>query len=170
MPHERTLLERLAEPGPQASRTVAADSRSLADSILRHLQRMLNTRQGSTPIQPEYGMPDITDCAESLPEALDGVRRLIKSSLEQFEPRLGRVKVTSQPSPDDLSLHFAISGEMQSGGERVPVFFSTRVSPLRGVEVTTGRDPNELEDGELARRGRGARPHPEQRSRRPNAW
>lgn len=170
MPRDRTLLERLADPGPEASRTVSEDSRRLADSILRHLQRMLNTRQGATPIQPEYGMPDITDCAESLPEALGGVRRLIKSSLEQFEPRLDRVKVTNLPSPDDLSLHFAISGEMQSGGERVPVFFNTKVSPLRGAEVTTGRDPNELGEGEPVHGSRRSERRTERPPRRPNVW
>jgi type VI secretion system protein len=115
-------------------------ARALADSVKRNLQRMLNTRQAQTPIQPEYGMVDVTDCAESLPEVLDTVRRAIRISIERFEPRLRRVRISPLPSPDSLTLRFAITGDLETGRERVAVSFDTTIDPIRGVAVE-GSDP-----------------------------
>jgi len=137
---ERTLLERLANPSLDEARTTAYSTRALADSVKRHLQRMLNTRQAQTPIQPEYGMVDVTDCAESLPDVLDTVRRALRTSVERFEPRLRRVRITSLPSADSITLHFSITGELAAGREHVAVAFDTTIDPIRGVAVSMGRD------------------------------
>jgi type VI secretion system protein len=140
MGYDRTLLERLADPDPDARRTIRENKQRLMDSVMRHLQRMLNTRQGHVPIQPEYGMPDITDCVEGAPEALDRIRRAIKNSIEMFEPRLRRVKITHLPVGDDLNLHFGITGQLLAEKEPVPVHFSTTVSPSGNATISVGRD------------------------------
>ncbi len=140
MGRERTLLERLADPSIEGTRTTVYSARALSDSVKRHLQRMLNTRQAQTPIQPDYGMVDVTDCAGSLPEVLETVRRAIRTSIEKFEPRLRRVRITSLPSADTLILHFAITGELETGHERVAVSFDTTIDPIRGVALAAGRD------------------------------
>ena len=144
MGRERTLLERLADPSPDEVRTTAYSARALSDSVKRHLQRMLNTRQAQTPIQPEYGMVDVTDCAAALPDVVDAVRRAIKTSIEKFEPRLRRVRIAPLPSGDRLTLHFAITGELDTGRERVPVSFDTKIDPTRGVALATSRDSEAL--------------------------
>jgi type VI secretion system protein len=107
---------------------------------MRHLQKLLNTRQGQVLIQPEYGMPDITDCTEGAPEALDRIRRAIKNSIEMFEPRLRRVKITHLPLGDDLNLHFAISGQIVTEKEQFPVHFNTTVTPSGNAVIATGQD------------------------------
>ena len=136
MGRELRLLERLAESREGAPRTIKGDTRRLADSVLQHLQQMLNTRQGHVLIQPdEYGMPDITDCSQSLPEVLDDVRRAIRRSIEKFEPRLRRVKITHQPVDDDLRLHFGISGELHLENEKLDVHFRTTVTSTGSVEL-----------------------------------
>jgi type VI secretion system protein len=140
-----TLLERLADLEEDERRTVRANKQRLADSVMRHLQRLLNTRQGHVLTQPEYGMPDFTDCAESLPETLDKVRRAIKNSIEQFEPRLRRVKITHLPSEDSLNLHFGITGQLVTGKQRLSAFFSTKVSPSGSTQVISTADVTDSE-------------------------
>ncbi len=130
-----TLFERLADPESSARRTISENNRELADSVMRHLQRLLNTRQGHVLTRPDYGMPDLTDCAESLPEILDKVRRAIKSSIELFEPRLRRIRITHLPSDDSLLLHFGITGQLVTGKQEISTFFSTKVSPSGNAEV-----------------------------------
>jgi type VI secretion system protein len=141
---DRTLLERLADPDPDTQRTIRENPRRLADSVMRHLQKMLNTRQGHVLIQPEYGMPDVTDCAEGAPEALDRIRRAIRNSIEMFEPRLQRVKIVHYPADDDLDLHFGISGQLATDKEQIPVRFSTTVGPSGSATINAGRDPEDL--------------------------
>jgi type VI secretion system protein len=143
MGFDRTLLERLADPDPSAQRTIRQNTQSLVDSVMRHLQRMLNTRQGHVPIQPDYGMPDITDCAEGAPEAVDRIRRAIRNSVEMFEPRLRRVRITHLPASDDLNLHFGITGQIVTEKEQIPVHFSTTVSPSGSATISVGRAPGD---------------------------
>jgi type VI secretion system protein len=138
-----TLFERLADPGKEARLTIRENTQELADSVMRHLQRLLNTRQGHVPIRLDYGMPDFTDCAESLPATLDKVRRAIKDSIEAFEPRLRRVKITHLPSDDSLQLHFGINGHLATGKQMVSTFFSTRVAPTGSTEVDSRAEVTE---------------------------
>ena len=143
MARDRTLLERLAKPDPVGQRTISEDNRRIVDSIMRHLQKLLNTRQGQALIQPEYGLPDITDCVEGASEALDRVRRAIKISIEMFEPRLQRVKITHLPIGNDLNLHFGISGQIITEKERIPVSFNTTVTPSGNALISVDQ---QLED------------------------
>src|SRR3989338_11114861 len=98
---ERTLLERLAGPGGDNLLTITENTQQLADSVLRHLQKMLNTRQGHALTQPEYGIPDVTEFIQTLPDMVNEVRRAIRNSIEKFEPRLRNVEVTFVPSEDE---------------------------------------------------------------------
>jgi type VI secretion system protein len=141
-----TLLERLADPESNSRLTISENTQELADSIMRHLQRLLNTRQGHVLTRPDYGMPDFTDCAESLPETLDKVRKAIKSSIEAFEPRLRRVRITHLPSEDSLLLHFGITGQLLTGKQEVSTFFSTKVGPSGNAEVISRADIAESGD------------------------
>ncbi|MBN2243174.1 MAG: type VI secretion system baseplate subunit TssE [Acidobacteria bacterium] len=130
-----TLFERLADPERDARRTIREDPQEIADSVMRHLRKLLNSRQGHVPIRPDYGMPDFTDCAESLPATMDKVRRAIKDTIEAFEPRLRNVRITHLPSDDSLLLHFGISGQLATGKQKISTFFSTRVAPTGSAEV-----------------------------------
>lgn len=156
---DRTLLERLADPDPQEQRTVREDPRRVVDSVMRNLQKLLNTRQGEALIQPDYGMPDITDCAEGAPETLDRVCHAIKSTIENFEPRLHRVRVTFSPAGNDLKLHFGITGQIVTERYQVPVYFNTIVNPSGNAVIAVGQ--------ELDQQGVPDRAHPEARGPAP---
>lgn len=128
MGRERTLLERIADPRADEPLTIVENTQQLADSILRHLQKMLNTRQGHVLIQPEYGMPDITEFVHSMPGSLKKVQSAIRNSIEKFEPRLRNVDISYVPAEDDkLSLRFEITAELVTDKEDASVWFETAV-------------------------------------------
>jgi type VI secretion system protein len=132
------LLERLSllEQDP-ARRGGPAAGRELA-SIRDHLQRLLNTRMGSVPIQAEYGIADFTHVAADTPsEAAQEMERQLRRLVARFEPRLGDVQVRFEPAEGGgLGLRFRIEGTL--GGEaRVPVSLETTVNPGGRARVAT---------------------------------
>ena len=136
MGREQTLLERLADPGVDRPLTITENTQQLADSILRHLQKMLNTRQGHVLTQPEYGIPDVTEFIQTLPDMVNEVRSAIRNSIEKFEPRLRNVEVAFVPSEGaGLSLRFEITAELVTEKEDASVWFETSVSPSEHIDV-----------------------------------
>lgn len=136
MARERTLLERIADPTGYRPLTVEENTQELADSVLRHLRKMLNTRQGHSLTQPEYGMPDVTEFIQNLPEMVDVVQRGIRNSIEKFEPRLREVTVTYVPSQDiAASLRFEITAELATDRDEASVWFETAVTPTGQIEI-----------------------------------
>jgi type VI secretion system protein len=135
MPRERSLLERLQEPD-QAGRTIHADARLRADSVLANLRHLLNSRHGVTPIRSDYGIPDLTEVVHNFPEAIGQMRAAIRAAIEKYEPRLRRVSVRHVDSPDDpLALRFEITAELVSSDERTSVWFETRIDPNGEVKL-----------------------------------
>jgi len=59
--NEERLLERIRAWESEPDRRGRADSIRQVDSILAHLWRILNTRQGGVPISDAYGIPDLND-------------------------------------------------------------------------------------------------------------
>ena len=133
---ERSLLDRLRDRSAQAARSARENPNALADSVLAHLRRMLNTRQGISSTVPDYGMPDMADMVHSFPEAIDLMRRSIRISIEKYEPRLGGVVVTHVADEDDpFHLRFEIRGQLTAEGERVPVAFRTTMDASGRAQV-----------------------------------
>jgi type VI secretion system protein len=135
MGREQTLLERLGDRSHAKALTVAEDSQLLADSILRHLRRMLNTRQGHVLTQGDYGMPDVTGFVQNLPDMVTATQRAIQNSIEKFEPRLRNIHVTYAPSDDKLNVHFEITGELVTDKEEAAVWFETFLTPSGHIEI-----------------------------------
>ena len=136
MGREQTLLERLADPRVDRPLTITENTQQLADSILRHLQKMLNTRQGHVLTQPEYGIPDVTEFIQTLPDMVNEVRSAIRNSIEKFEPRLRNVEVAFVPSEGaGLSLRFEITAGLVTEKEDASVWFETSVSPSGHIDV-----------------------------------
>lgn len=128
MAFERTLLERIDAPDDD-SRRLRVDSGRLAQSVLRHLERMLNVRQGSVVTLPDYGVPDVNDLATQFPDALSAIRRVIKQSIEQYEPRLSRISVQYVPNEDDpLDVRFKIVARLVVDDTDEPITFETGIS------------------------------------------
>ena len=113
--NEERLLERICAWKNEPERRCRGDYHRQIDSILAHLQRILNTRQGNVPISDVYGIPDLTDFMTSYPESVTGIERSIRQAIEAYEPRLCFVKVVFLPQADDvLCLRFQITGRIKS--------------------------------------------------------
>ncbi len=136
MVSERTLLERLADPRPGAPRTVAQNTDLLAESVLKHLRRMLNSWHGQTPTMPDYGIPTLSELVHSFPESNAILSKAIRLSIEKYEPRLRRIRVGICELDDDpLNVQFDISADLVTADEKAAIRLETRVDADGRVEV-----------------------------------
>lgn len=126
---EERLLERIARMISKDKDDLQTDVEREINSIIKHLQRMLNTRQGSVPIAMDYGIPDFTNFpGETLSETGRKMERIIRGTLLKYEPRLQNISITFDNHPDDvLALRFKLDALLLSD-ERVPVVFETVLS------------------------------------------
>lgn len=127
---EHRLLERIASLGADAERSHITRSEILVDSILEHLRRILNTRQGSVPIDPQFGVPDFTNLAGSFSSGTTG--QMIEDMtrmIQRYEPRLRHPQITFTAVQDEvLTLAFAINGFIAVDNREIPVRLSSQVS------------------------------------------
>ena len=136
MAGERTLLERFRAPEPDAARTIHQNTGRLADSVMENLRRLLNSLHGNSPAKDDYGIPAIVDLLHDFPDAIGGMRKAIKLTIEKHEPRLRKVSVRHIENLDDpLALNFEISAELVTEDEKASVQFSTRIDGLGHVGV-----------------------------------
>ncbi len=110
------------------SRTERNFSR-LVDSIIHHLQRMLNTHQGSVPIADDYGIPDITNApGEGFLETTRRIELTLQQVIMKYEPRLTGIKMSLiSDSADVLALRFKMEAVLMED-RATPVVFETVVS------------------------------------------
>jgi type VI secretion system protein len=128
MLRERSLLERLADPRPDAVRTTRYSDTQIVSSILEHLGKMLNTRRGNAPVAPDYGIPDMADLVHSFPESIRFMEQAIRTTIEKYEPRLCNVRVKYAGSEDDVfSLHFDVTAVLSPSSSRKVVSFETKI-------------------------------------------
>lgn len=133
---EERLLERLRSIEKSPQRRTASNPNRLVDSIMRHLSRILNTRQESAPTVPDLGVPDFTNLpGDSDTESVQEIERAIRRVIRKYEPRLVQPRI-EYIARDDLavSLRFKISAVL--AGDRTPVVFNTAVSDSGRVVVS----------------------------------
>jgi type VI secretion system protein len=135
---EESLLERIRHlekmPTVRGTRDLSLGVRS----VMNHLQKMLNTRQGSVPIADDYGMPDLTNFpGEDLTAAADELQQIIKKVIQKYEPRLEKVEILFEPRPGETSLlRFKLEGAV--GNDRsgfIPVVLETVVTAEGMVRI-----------------------------------
>jgi type VI secretion system protein len=126
---EERLLERIARWEMKRKEVQLTSIEREINSIIAHLQRMLNTRQGSVPIALDYGIPDFTNFpGETLAETGQKLEKVMKQSILKYEPRLYNLKITFDNHPDDiLSLRFKLDATL-TRDKRVPVVLETVLS------------------------------------------
>lgn len=128
MARELSLLDRIKHPDREDRRSVDSDLGLLARSVLRNLERLLNSRHGSAPACLDYGIPSLEDVMHGGPEALKELTAEIKHSIETYEPRLRSVRVRLVARGEETTLlRFDITAELMSGGKRSRVHFETRI-------------------------------------------
>lgn len=104
---------------------------SLERSVLEHLRTLLNTRQGSSLLDPLYGTPDFTDSLHDFPRGLITLQRAIETAIRRGEPRLQAVSVRpSAREENSLVLSFDVAGRLEGGAV---IRFRTEVT--RGGQI-----------------------------------
>jgi type VI secretion system protein len=127
----RGLLQRIEH----VARSKGSDTTGRGQvSILEHVQALLNTRQGSSRLDPNYGIPDITDVLHSLPGGMAVLRSTIEECIRRHEPRLSNIRVAALAKDDDTALHlsFEVQAKLAAGGS---IRFETEVSRAGRVRV-----------------------------------
>jgi type VI secretion system protein len=136
---EERLTERIRHLGKGIERSSKKDTSRVVNSIVNHLQRLLNTRQGSVPIADDYGMPDFTSfLGENLNDQAEKISNIIRSMILKYEPRLSNVQVLFVPDKDEvLSLRFKLQAEIvHVNNERVALELETVISSDGKIRVT----------------------------------
>ncbi|PWF24793.1 type VI secretion system baseplate subunit TssE [Corticimicrobacter populi] len=134
---EQRLLERISGLGDGQARSHQTRVEVLIESIRAHLQRILNTRQGSVPIDPDFGVPDFTNLAGS---SVAGTTQEMAASMTRmvarYEPRLKAVRIQlAESGTEVLSLSFTLEGSIEVSDRIVPIRLATRVSASGRVSL-----------------------------------
>lgn len=119
--HEERLLERIRSVEREPLRRGGDNQRRCIESVLSHLKRILNTRQGNVPIAADYGIPDFLDFLQTYPESVHAIEQNIKNAIDKYEPRLSGATVIYVPDEaETLTLRFQITASItEEKGRRI---------------------------------------------------
>jgi type VI secretion system protein len=85
-------------------------------SIVDHVTRLLNTRQGSVPIDHNYGMSDLSNIAGSFAFGTTGaICEEVTMQLIRYEPRLANPRITVSNTAEErnvISLIFDLTARI----------------------------------------------------------
>jgi type VI secretion system protein len=134
---EERLLRRIIAWEKDPHRRTREDPKRIIDSVREHLQRILNTRQGSAMIGEDYGLPDFAELLRDYPDSLRDFERSIRMTIQKYEPRLKMVRVKLLPNEEDLlTLRFQVSARLAAQEQRVPVLLESTVDQDGKVNIT----------------------------------
>lgn len=137
--YEERLTQRIRNLERKDRGKDPGDLAYVVNSIINHLQRILNTRQGSVSIADDYGMPDFTNYQGlGVADQAKNLSEVIKNMILKYEPRLGGIEVVFEPDKDDpLSLRFKLQTQIvHVRDEKVVVELETVISSEGKVRVT----------------------------------
>lgn len=124
---EQGFFERMlgALPGAPQRRP----PRGVGDPIRDHLVLLLNTRRGSVPHLPGYGLPDVSEFYTDYPGSLAELRRLVEQLIRTYEPRLSNVRVRLlETGSSEFRASFLISGDLEVDEQPVRVTYRTTIN------------------------------------------
>ncbi|MGE4263169.1 MAG: type VI secretion system baseplate subunit TssE [Desulfovibrio sp.] len=128
---EKRLLERLRAVELDPDLRGVSDPAVAIQSVLGHVVKILNTRQGSAPIAQDFGVPDFTSIASSFGvESVAQIEEAITRVIQKYEPRLTGVQLSFEPQADKpFSLAFKLVAQLAGEGRQTPVVFETILNP-----------------------------------------
>ncbi|MDF0729257.1 type VI secretion system baseplate subunit TssE [Pseudomonas entomophila] len=110
-----SLFDRLTAPlttQRERSRHAAAGQRF--EVIKRHLETLLNTRQGCSQSSPDLGLRDFNGHDLSSGDLLQQVSADIRRTIQRFEPRIQVCTLKAVPDANaPLELHFLLDCQVQ---------------------------------------------------------
>ncbi len=131
---EERLLERIRRWEQEPLGRGRDNPRRAIESVVRHLQRLLNTRQGSAAIAEDYGIPDLGSLLQDGPDAPGDVEIVIRDVIEKYEPRLAGVRVNFAAHDNEKLTHrFDIQARLRLDDR--PVYLETLVGLDGRVQV-----------------------------------
>ena len=134
---EDRLLKRISAWKKEPHRRSREDPKRTIDSVLEHLQQILNTRQGSALIGDDYGVPDFTELTQAYPDSVREFARSIRQTIQKYEPRLKGIRVRLIPQDEDfLSLRFQIMAQLLTEDHKEPVLFESVVDSDGKISIS----------------------------------
>ncbi len=137
MANERTLFERILDPSKRVPRSSRERKEMLTQSIIAHLKRVLNSREGCCQTLADYGMPDIESRSGSRNDLQRDLELALRDTIQKYEPRLRRIVVRLEES-DELKLvpKFTVSAELAPRDDYAKdISFTTMVDPSGSFKV-----------------------------------
>ncbi len=134
---ELTLLERIQALEAKKKMIGKNPVEVETQSILTHLNKLLNTNRGSVEIGHDLGMPDMTAfSSDGIAGTMEKIAKSVVELVNKFEKRLSKIRVKIESDKSDvLAIHFTLEGVL-SRQENVPIFFEATVKPGGKIIVT----------------------------------
>lgn len=135
--YDERLLERIRNLESNPDIRVERSLSRKVNSIISHLQNLLNTHQGSVLIADDYGIPDITNShGEGITELTQRIENTLRETILKYEPRLKKVQVNLQSEKDDvLSMRFKLEAVLVHD-DTTPVILETVVTSGGKVDIS----------------------------------
>lgn len=125
------LLERVARMDRDPSyRPEMLNADVELQSILKYIQNILSTKQGSATISYDFGIPDVTNFHDkSYGQYIKDMEESLIQTILKFEPRLENVKVIYDKKDERTTMmHFKIEAQLKDYKD-IPVVFETVINP-----------------------------------------
>ncbi|MDR0183474.1 type VI secretion system baseplate subunit TssE [Lysobacter arvi] len=109
-----SLFDRLDSNVRPLSRTLGRErTAERIGAIKRHLERLLNARQGCALSNPDYGLPDFNDAVSGTTDLLTCLAAGVRVAIAQYEPRVDVRQVRLMPDADSpVELYFRVDCTM----------------------------------------------------------
>jgi type VI secretion system protein len=129
------LFERMSAVCRKEDRQSLQSGERLLQSICDYVSRLLNSREGSTLLDPRFGMPDfIHSNAGFSPDDEPALRQQLVDFISRYEPRLQDVRVSFAPrEAGRAALAFSITARLK--GENEGVHLYSNVTPEGKIRV-----------------------------------
>lgn len=100
----------------------------LRESIIANLERILNSRAGMSLACETYGIPDLTQIVNGVPERARDIERALEKCIREYEPRLTFVEVEHVPdSHGPMTACFKVRAAISKGKSAEEIWFETVV-------------------------------------------
>ena len=128
-----TLFQRLTQPKQGAGEGPDA----LRQSILQNLEWILNSRAGMSIACESYGIPDLTQIVNGVPERAREIEKALEKCIREYEPRLTHVEVEHVPNAHGpMTACFKVRAGVSSGKSTEDLWFETVVVSSGRVRLT----------------------------------
>ena len=135
--YDERLLERIRNLESNPDNRVERSLTRKINSVINHLQNLLNTHQGSVLIADDYGIPDITNShGEGITELTQRIENTLRQTILKYEPRLNKVQVKLLSENDDvLNMRFKLEAVLVDDNT-TPVILETVVTSGGKVDIS----------------------------------